>query len=175
MRRRSTSAIVASAIVASAWSSSSLCDARGHEMSPPQTNAPPMTISPTPRVVICYAKSYSNPVLYWRHLAASLPARSAHRAWPPLPAAAILTSSKRLGMLTATVLSGGTASVDPSTHTIRLRRYGWIARKLVPPRWNRNGGEARGYAWTNDDMMRAVVMRRCSIGRNAQSHQQSQD
>ena len=26
-------------------------------MSPPQTNAPPMTISPTQRVVICYAKS----------------------------------------------------------------------------------------------------------------------
>src|SRR6516225_2587991 len=91
------------------------------------------------------------------------------------PAAAILTLSKRLGMLTATVFSGGTASVDPSTHTIRLRRYGWIARKLVPPRWDRNGGEARGYAWTNDDMMHAVVMRRCSIGRNAQSHQQSQD
>ena len=59
-------------------------------MSPPQTNALPMTISPTPRVVICYAKSYWNPVLYWRHLAASLPARSAHRPWPPFPAAAIL-------------------------------------------------------------------------------------
>jgi len=163
LRRRSTSAIVGCAIVASAWSSSSLCDARGHKMSPPQTNAPPMTISPTPRVVICYAKSYSNPVLYWRHLAASLPARSAHRDGCPYP-------TPRLGMLTATVFSGGTASVDPSTHTIRLRRYGWIARKLVPPRWDRTGGEARGYAWTNDDMMRAVVMRRCSIGRSTKAH-----
>jgi hypothetical protein len=38
-------------------------------MSPPQTNATPMTISPMPRVVICYAKAYSNPVLYRRHLA----------------------------------------------------------------------------------------------------------
>ena len=64
-RRRSTSAIVLSA-----WSSSSLCDARGRKMSPPQTSATPMTISPMPRVVICYAKTYSNPVLYRRHLAA---------------------------------------------------------------------------------------------------------
>jgi hypothetical protein len=39
-------------------------------MSPPQTSATPMTISPMPRVVICYAKTYSNPVLYRRHLAA---------------------------------------------------------------------------------------------------------
>jgi hypothetical protein len=38
-------------------------------MSPPQTNATPMTISPMPRVVICYAKTYSNPVLSQRHLA----------------------------------------------------------------------------------------------------------
>jgi hypothetical protein len=43
-------------------------------MSPPQTNATPMTISPMPRVVIYYANPYSNPILYWRHQAAPPPA-----------------------------------------------------------------------------------------------------
>jgi hypothetical protein len=51
-------------------------------------------------------------------------------------------------------------------------RWRSVRESRVGEAWN--GGEARGNAWTNDDIMaRAVVMQRCGIGRSTQGYQQA--
>jgi hypothetical protein len=69
-----------------------------------------------------------------------------------------------LGQARSGVLRGTAAVSGRIKISVLRRRYGRIAGEFV------HGSEARGDAWANV-VARAVVMRRCSIGRNAQSHQ----